>query len=97
MNTNKLYIGRLNRVTSVKKLSECDQTQINSIFFRYVLVKKNKYGYKDIIASHNYLDFNNNLQKDDVFIDNDYLIPFNVKYKNKKKHLTKGSIVKKIL
>ena len=101
MNTNKLYIGKLNKVKRViryeknnKSEIDCD-IQINSMFSRFVLVRQNKYGYKDVITGEKYNNYSVLLKKDDVFVDDDYLVPFNDMYKNEKKYLSRKKVLSK--
>ena len=95
MNTNILYIGRINRVKSVNHLS-VDGIEINSYFVGYALVKQSKYNYKNIITGKKYKEFNIDLREEEEYIDTENLIPFNERYKNKTKFLTRSQILKKI-
>ena len=61
MFTKNLYIGRLNIVKSVTTPYtedypgvNIDDIQVNSVFSKYVLVKKNKYSYKFHSFHHAY-------------------------------------------
>ena len=107
MFTKKLYIGRLNVVTSVITPNNLEDypgvnindIQVNSVFSKYVLVKKNKYSYKDIITGEKYIDVfpypGLFLEKGDRFLDPEDLISYNEKFKNKKKFLTRQQVMDK--
>lgn len=107
MFTKKLYIGRLNIVTDVimpNKYDDCpginiDDIEVISKLSKYVLVKKNRYSFKDVITGEKYMDFERYqglfLTKGDKFLDCENLITFNDKFKNKKKVLTRKKVIEK--